>query len=457
MFRPLILALILAAPLSGQVSRYELGRRVIRAELAYESADAKARHACAKPFDDAVRAFLRLNLTRAAERLDDAYHTLEGAPEPSAGREILDHYFLTSPRLIDAKTEILAVTIRPTRKLPKKKLPPGLTVSASIGDRKPVAAELAESVELKLPLSGLKPGTHTVRVALALDGKYAVTWEYPVALAENLEARLAALKKAAAIKAKTVEQLTLADHLDKLGELAASEPSETDFPALDLLAEAEILAKALGDAKRFDAPDRTGQFWLTLPEPNVKLRLQLPKADGKLPLLIALHGAGGSENLFFEGYGGGCVAKECAERNWAMVAPRLGFGGGPNLPQLIDALAERYPAIDPKRVYVVGHSMGAAAAISALERSPERFLGVAALGGGGYVPKNAKIAAVPVFVGVGKEDFALGMARKLVKDLTAAGVSKLAAKEYDDIEHLLIVRAAVADLFAFFESSKKAP
>ena len=454
MLRVLIFALALIAPLSAQVSRYELGRRVVRAELAYESAKDAAKQASTKPFDEAVRAFLRLNLGRAADKLDEAYHTLKGDPAASNERKIIDHYFPTSPRLIDAKAEALVVTMRATRKLPKKKLPIGITISVRIGDEKPVTADLAESVEIRLPLAGLKFGTFNLRTSLAVDGKEVVTWEYPVTLVENLTPRLMALKKGAATKARTIEQLTLADHLDKLDELAAGEPTETDLHALDLLDEAETLATAIHDGKRFDAPNRVGQFWLSLPDPDIKLRVQLPKVEGKVPLLIALHGAGGSENLFFEGYGNGCIAKECAKRNWAMVAPRLGFGGGPNLPQLIDALAERYPAIDPKRVYIVGHSMGAAAAISALERSPERFLGVAALGGGGYLPKNAKIAAVPVFVGVGKDDFALSMARKLVKDLTAAGVSKLMAKEYDDIEHLLIVRAAVADLFAFFESPK---
>ena len=51
-------------------------------------------------------------------------------------------------------------------------------------------------------------------------------------------------------------------------------------------------------------------------------------AKGKpLPLVIALHGAGGSENMFFDAYGNGKIVDLCRKRGWLLVAPRLSFFG----------------------------------------------------------------------------------------------------------------------------------
>ena len=54
------------------------------------------------------------------------------------------------------------------------------------------------------------------------------------------------------------------------------------------------------------------------------VRVQVPrdmKKGQSVPLVLALHGAGGSENMFFDGYGDGKVARLCAERGWLLAAP----------------------------------------------------------------------------------------------------------------------------------------
>jgi predicted peptidase len=183
-------------------------------------------------------------------------------------------------------------------------------------------------------------------------------------------------------------------------------------------------------------------------------RLLIPKGlDPKkpVPLVVALHGAGGSENLYFEGYGNGRIVQECEKRGWLLVSPRSGLlGGAPPVAEIVKVLAERYP-IDPKRVFLVGHSMGAAQAVDLVQRHPGMFAAAACLGGGGRVRKVEAFADVPVYVGVGSRDFALRGAKALHKSLTDGGAKRATFQEYPDLEHLVIVREALPDVFAVFD------
>src|SRR5262249_54156397 len=160
------------------------------------------------------------------------------------------------------------------------------------------------------------------------------------------------------------------------------------------------------------------------------------KQGKPLPLVVALHGAGGSENLFFDGYGAGKAVRLCRDRGWLLVAPRSGLVGGVSLPEVIDELAALYP-VDRKRVFVVGHSMGAGQAVAAAQQTPERFAAVAALGGSGRLGKAEAVRALPFFIGVGDLDFALKGARQLGQRLKEGGVKDVRLKEYADVEHLV--------------------
>ena len=95
--------------------------------------------------------------------------------------------------------------------------------------------------------------------------------------------------------------------------------------------------------------------------------------------MVALHGASGSENLFFEGYGRGAIVRLCRERGWLLVAPRLSvFGGTYPIPELVDEVARLYP-VARKQVFLVGHSLGAAQAVLNTSKAPELFAAVARL------------------------------------------------------------------------------
>jgi predicted peptidase len=237
-----------------------------------------------------------------------------------------------------------------------------------------------------------------------------------------------------------------------LTDLAARRTLETNYPAAKMLGDAEAIVAGKWD------PLTPGQHWLALPEvTGSPVRVEVPKGLKKgtaVPVVFALHGAGGSENMFFDGYGDGLVAKLAIERGWLVVATRSGLFGGPDVPAVLDALAEVYP-IDTKRVFILGHSMGAAQTAATLGRAPKRFAAAACLGGGGGVKASDALKKVPVFVGVGKLDFAARGAKSLAESLQKAGVEKVTFKAYDDLEHLTIVQRALPEVFALFDQVAK--
>src|SRR5205814_211227 len=117
------------------------------------------------------------------------------------------------------------------------------------------------------------------------------------------------------------------------------------------------------------------------------------------------------------------IVRQCRERGWLLVATRTGgFNDVPPVEAVLDELAARYP-VDRSRVFLVGHSMGATHAIDVAQAMPGKVAAVAALGGGGTIRRPEAVKDLPVFVGVGAEDFLLNWVRALVKSLQAAGAA----------------------------------
>ena len=185
------------------------------------------------------------------------------------------------------------------------------------------------------------------------------------------------------------------------------------------------------------------------------VRMEVPEYDvsapkKKLPVLIALHGAGGSENMFFQTYGAGRLVDLGKERGWLVVSPRQTMTGlGLDVPQMLEALAEHLP-VDPQRVMLIGHSMGAAQAMSQVSKHPESVSMVAALGGGGAVRDTEPLRKIPFYVAAGERDFGKPRAKALSQQLQRIGAS-VEYGEFTDVEHMVIVQAALDDVFAFFD------
>jgi predicted esterase len=120
--------------------------------------------------------------------------------------------------------------------------------------------------------------------------------------------------------------------------------------------------------------------------PSIPWRLVAPDgwegSSTPLPVVVALHGAGGNEHMFVEAYGAGRLAALAREEGFVVISPLT-----PAFAQRADALEallEAAGALGPiqrEAVFLLGHSMGAGAAWSATLRDPSRVAAVACVAG----------------------------------------------------------------------------
>lgn len=241
--------------------------------------------------------------------------------------------------------------------------------------------------------------------------------------------------------------------------------SERDAMSSRSLAQARILALIAGkslendpdlkmlweiaDGQTDEPTGRVGDYLGLVGPSGAKVPCRLQRGNDskvKQPLVIALHGAGGSENMFFDTYGAGKVTALCAKRGWHLVSPRV---SGRFPAQLLESLSKVWN-IDSSRVFIVGHSMGAAAASSGVDSGAIQPAAVALLGGGGAVTVPSRWKDLPLMIGVGELDFGKMMASRTRPAAERAG-SRLTYKEYAGVEHLSIVQCALDDVFTWLD------
>ena len=121
-------------------------------------------------------------------------------------------------------------------------------------------------------------------------------------------------------------------------------------------------------------------------------------------LLIALHGAGGDEAMFPLSYGGGAIRQLCEANNLVLFSPKT----EPLMTSaaLLDALVARAAAhynIDPTRIYIIGHSMGAMATASLATQRPLTIAAAACIAGGPLGQPPTGLARLPDLYIVGAE------------------------------------------------------
>jgi predicted esterase len=163
-------------------------------------------------------------------------------------------------------------------------------------------------------------------------------------------------------------------------------------------------------------------------------RLFVPHAyDGSrdFPLVVALHGSGGDENDFFDSYPDAPLEPEAERLGFLVVCPK---GRGPNSgyrgaaeQDVFDVLAQvrREYRVDQRRIYLMGHSMGAYAAWRLAAERPELFAALGLIAGGGDPAGMVKLRQVPQYVVHGALDEAVPVAqsRAMVTAARQAGAT----------------------------------
>ncbi|MBI1915934.1 MAG: hypothetical protein HYS12_14545 [Planctomycetes bacterium] len=473
MHRSIIPALtaLLLVPAAGRAqfgsteNRFELGLRLRAFDKEWDQqTDAAARKRSVEPLKRANFLFLTKQDAEAARNLDRARLVLRSAAAPDSAVLWAESCMVRpASRLVDAASGDFPVTLVYFYK-PQTEKPDKIQFRFCLSNK---GREVFSDVKLlnikempfktSLRLNVSEDGDYFLDAVIARDWTIVAERKLMVSVVKNLEERLKKIEKGVASLPKdknTTDLLTVRSLGSLLRQLADRKPLETDYPAARLLGEAEEVLQAVAAGKSYHGRNRGGQFWLTLPVKDgpAPVRLRVPAAAKKgkpLPLVVAVHGVGGSENMFFDAYGHGAIARLCGARDWLLVATRNGLADG-----VLDEIARLYP-VDPKAIFLVGHSLGAAQFVSAAGRNPERFAGVAALGGGGRVVPSEALKGVAFFVGAGTEDFLLGSARVLEGNLKKAGVKRVRYKEYKDTEHLVIVQRTLPEVFAFFDEVLK--
>jgi predicted peptidase len=205
--------------------------------------------------------------------------------------------------------------------------------------------------------------------------------------------------------------------------------------------------------------------------------------DGsKIPLVIFLHGAGerGTNNQAQLVHGVGDLVRwmDQHEKGYRLIAGQVPFGKRwvevnwgakshtmPENPsetmalllEMLDAQLSD-PAVDLKRIYVTGISMGGYGTWDLISRRPDVFAAALPICGGGDVAQAAKIAKIPLWTFHGSADGAVPVcrSRNMVSSLWANG-SNAHYREYPDAGHAVWVETYKDKrvLSWFFKQKKK--
>jgi poly(3-hydroxybutyrate) depolymerase len=237
---------------------------------------------------------------------------------------------------------------------------------------------------MELDLSGVEDGAYVVEAAV-FDGATALgAATLAIVLQKGLDARLRALETAAPGVAESLR----ADVLYPVDVIRNVNRARISLGGFDVAAELTAAEGVLAAAKAKKDPfkGRTGDmerhYLLAGANEVMPYRVYVPRgydAAKPTPLVIALHGLGGTEDGFFDNYQQ--LPPKLAEQHGFLLTAPLGFrvdgfygSGMMGASDLATRRRQEYSEqdvlevlrlmkvnynVDPARVYLIGHSMGA--------------------------------------------------------------------------------------------------
>lgn len=250
--------------------------------------------------------------------------------------------------------------------------------------------------------------------------------------------------------------------------LLTDSPSETNsaefMPRLDELA--AVIPNELEHLERGQDPYTgvAGDFWLTFDVGGAPVPMRLYKPDRPvidpgeaMPLVIALHGAGGDENLWADGYGGGIMVALAQREGFVLVAPQApitaAFEGF--FDAIVDA-ASRWQRIDKTRIYVVGHSMGGGVAAAWAKSRTNQIAAVCTIAGIGQFRGTRSLPPTLIIAGELDPLITPAIAKRDADAAKAAGLP-IEYREIANYGHTLVVAKAAPQVVDWLLKHKLSP
>jgi predicted esterase len=196
----------------------------------------------------------------------------------------------------------------------------------------------------------------------------------------------------------------------------------------------------------------------TVGSTQVRYLLHLPPGQPPAtgwPVVVAVHGTGGDERMFFGGYGAGSIRALADSAGVAVVTPAAPLSTDAML-GLLDAIGPTHK-LDVRRVALVGHSMGAGIVARAAAERPSRVAAVACLAGS-CAAAAAEGATMPVWVSAGALDPLAGAAG-LEQQMPALRRNGRVAefRRHDTEGHTLVVGEALPEVMRWLARQLRAP
>jgi poly(3-hydroxybutyrate) depolymerase len=359
---------------------------------------------------------------------------------------------------------------------------PAVTVK-ELGAFEGVARDLRESPYfLDLDLAGVPDGAYQLVVAVSQAGSVVGASALAVAVRGGLDATVARLEHGAA-SAPAAVRADILYPVDRMRQVNRGRLELRTFEPMQDFAAAEAVLAASGNG-RDPFQGRTGDFkrhyLLESAGEIMPYRMYVPTAYDParpMPLIVALHGLGGTEDSFFNGYDR--LMPSLAEERGYLVAAPLGYrvdgsyGWGLGTPpadpttrqtqerseedvmRVLERVRRDYN-VDPDRIYLMGHSMGAIGTWRIAPKYPDLWAALGMFAGSGQPATLDRIRDIPQFVVHGDADPTVNVAgsRGMVARMRELGTPL----EYIEVPgggHSDVVAPRLAKMFDFFDAHVK--
>ncbi len=364
---------------------------------------------------------------------------------------------------------------------PPQNAPPA--APTELGSFDGVSRDLRESpFPLDLNISALADGPYTLSVEVRDQDRSLGSATLNIAVAKGLEPRLRVLETAA-LKAPAAVQADLRFPGDYVRKINHGVIGMGTFDLTGDLAAAEAVAAAAARSRRDPFIGRTGDFerHYVLEGANeiMPYRVYVPKpynGSKAYPLIIALHGLGGTEDGMLDRYEKNMPT--LAEQRGYILASPLGFrvdgfyGSGvaagtdprerrdrdlseKDVMEVLQRMRADYK-IDDSRIFLMGHSMGAIGTWAIANKYPDIWAAIAPFAGIGAPATADRIRHIPQFVVHGDADATVSVmgSRAMVAALGKLG----ATVKYVEVPgggHSDVVAPNMPAMFDFFDTQRK--